>query len=242
MAFFGFKDLSSLSNVDMTIYSYVTQNNEKVAYMRVRDIAKNAHVSNSSVMRFVHKVGFSSFPEFKAFIKNKGNGYSKNSVFNFVNKNNFPINIENKISVAADFLYQADNIILIGVGSSAFLAGYTARRLATLGYNTNTVSDPFYPLSFQLHNTSNNALIVFSVTGETSELIELLNNFVNDGDTTIISITGNEASTIGKMSRYCLSYKETEYHVYHYYDLSSQIPAVYIAEGITHALQDKSRK
>ncbi len=77
MAFFGFKDLSSLSNVDMTIYSYVTQNNEKVAYMRVRDIAKNAHVSNSSVMRFVHKVGFSSFPEFKAFIKNKGNGYSK---------------------------------------------------------------------------------------------------------------------------------------------------------------------
>ena len=58
MAYFGFKNLSSLSNVDMTIYRYVTQHQEQVVYMRVRDIAKNAHVSNSSVMRFIHKIGF----------------------------------------------------------------------------------------------------------------------------------------------------------------------------------------
>ncbi|NRN89264.1 hypothetical protein IMAU30025_00928 [Lactobacillus helveticus] len=43
MAFFGFKDLSSLSNIDMTIYRYVTQNSDKVVYMRVRDIAQHAH-------------------------------------------------------------------------------------------------------------------------------------------------------------------------------------------------------
>ena len=70
MAFFGFKDLSSLSDVDMTIYSYVTQHQNEVIYMRVRDIAQNAHVSNSSVMRFIHKIGFSSFPAFKTYLKN----------------------------------------------------------------------------------------------------------------------------------------------------------------------------
>lgn len=73
MAYFGFKNLSSLSNVDMTIYRYVTQHQEQVVYMRVRDIAKNAHVSNSSVMRFIHKIGFSSFPAFKAYIKSTPN-------------------------------------------------------------------------------------------------------------------------------------------------------------------------
>lgn len=35
MAFFGFKDLSKLSTVDMTIYRYIEQNNDKVIYMRV---------------------------------------------------------------------------------------------------------------------------------------------------------------------------------------------------------------
>lgn len=64
MAFFGFKDLSSLSDVDMTIYSYVTQHQNEVIYMRVRDIAQNAHVSNSSVMRFIHKIGFFKFFSF----------------------------------------------------------------------------------------------------------------------------------------------------------------------------------
>ena len=48
MAFFGFKNLSSLSTVDMSIYRYIEQNSDKVIYMRVRDIAQNAHVSNSS--------------------------------------------------------------------------------------------------------------------------------------------------------------------------------------------------
>ena len=69
MAFFGFKDLSKLSTVDMTIYRYIEQNNDKVIYMRVRDIAQGAHVSSSSVMRFIHKIGFNSFPEFKAYLK-----------------------------------------------------------------------------------------------------------------------------------------------------------------------------
>ena len=61
MAFFGFKDLSSLSSVDMTLYRYITENSEKVVYMRVRDIAQNTHVSNSSVMRFIHKMGFNIY-------------------------------------------------------------------------------------------------------------------------------------------------------------------------------------
>ena len=89
MAFFGFKNLSSLSTVDMSIYRYIEQNSDKVIYMRVRDIAQNAHVSNSSVMRFIHKIGFNSFPEFKAYLKN--NNHSSYQVeVEFINKSNFP--------------------------------------------------------------------------------------------------------------------------------------------------------
>lgn len=240
MAFFGFKDLSSLSSVDMTIYRYVTTNLDKVVYMRVRDIAKNAHVSNSSVMRFIHKIGFNSFPDFKAFIKNSNTiENSPNQIIHFFNKSNFPSDIESKIRVVADKLYQSDNIICFGMGSSAYIAGYTERKLASMGFNASSVTDPFYPLPTRLKYTTNNVLIIFSVSGETTEAVEAINPFINDDDLTLISITGNATSTIARMSHYSLTYNQKTDRIDKYYDLSSQIPAMYIIEAIMKLLENK---
>lgn len=242
MAYFGFKNLSSLSNVDMTIYRYVTQHQEQVVYMRVRDIAKNAHVSNSSVMRFIHKIGFSSFPAFKAYIKSIPNiQESPTNSFHFINKSSFPDDIEEQVTVVADFLFQCDNIITFGIGNSGFIAAYAARKMANIGFNTMAITDSTYPIPNKLANTSNNAIICFSVSGETPELIEGLNPFVNNQDTAIISITGNKMSTISRMSKFSLSYQEPETRINKFYDLSSQIPAVYIAEAITRLMEKESK-
>ena len=242
MAYFGFKNLSSLSNVDMTIYRYVTQHQEQVVYMRVRDIAKNAHVSNASVMRFIHQIGFSSFPAFKAYIKSTPNiQESPTNSFHFINKSSFPDDIEEQVTVVADFLFQCDNIITFGIGNSGFIAAYAARKMANIGFNTMAITDSTYPIPNKLANTSNNAIICFSVSGETPELIEGLNPFVNNQDTAIISITGNKMSTISRMSKFSLSYQEPETRINKFYDLSSQIPAVYIAEAITSLMEKQSK-
>ena len=225
MAFFGFKDLSSLSNIDMTIYRYVTQNSDKVVYMRVRDIAQNAHVSSSSVMRFIHKIGFNSFPEFKAYLKNDTLQHKpQNTKFTYINENNA--------------VCQSDNITTVGMGYSAFLAEYAARRIASLGFNTTAVTDPFYPLHAKLENTTNNIIFCFSVSGETTELIELINEFVNDEDVKIVCITSNEDSSIAKMSRYVLNYYEKTRRLSNYYDMSSQVPVMYIIEGLDRILEN----
>lgn len=237
MAFFGFKDLSSLSTVDMTIYRYIEQNYDKVVYMRVRDIAEGAHVSNSSVMRFIHKVGFGSFPEFKAYLKNSHQRLQKVEV-QFITKDNFPSDTTSKLNIVADKIYQADNIIPIGMGDSAFLASYAARKMAALGLNTCPVTDPFYPLVPKLENTANNVVICFSVSGKTTEMVEMLNRFVNDEDVTIVSITGDETSPIAKMSRFSLTYHEQLIR-HDGYDLSSQVPVMYLVEGIVNILVNK---
>lgn len=243
MAFFGFKDLSSLSSVDMTIYRYVTQNPEQVIYMRVRDIAQNTHVSNSSVMRFIHKIGFSSFPEFKAYLKNNDTSSKPDTnKMIFYNENNFPKDIANRLQVVANIVYQSDNVTTLGMGESAFLAEYAARRMASLGFNTTPVTDPFYPLHAKLENTTNNVLFCYSVSGETTELIELINEFINDDDVTIVCITSNENSSIAKMSRYVLSYNEERHYLTNHYDLSSQIPVMYITEGLDHILERMVKK
>lgn len=238
MAYFGFKDLSSLSDIDLSIYRYVTQNSDKVIYMRVRDIAQNAHVSSSSVMRFIHKIGFNSFPEFKTYLKNENlTTKPEKTKFTYINETNFPKDIETKLMIIANLVFQSDNITTLGMGDSAFLAEYAARRMASLGFNTTPVTDPFYPLLAKLRNTTNNIIFCFSVSGETTELIELINDFVNDEDVKLVCITSNENSTIAKMSRYVLNYYEKTHHLNNNYDMSSQIPVMYIIERLDNLLE-----
>lgn len=238
MTLFGIKDLSFLSSVDLTIYRYVSQNTDKVVYMRVRDLAQNAHVSNSSVMRFIHKIGFNSFPEFKAYLShNDLLSKPKTSEMTYVDASNFPKDISFRLELVANAIYQSDNVVTLGMGESAFLAEYAARRMASLGINSNAITDPFYPLESKLKNTSNNILLCFSISGETSELIELINEFVNNDDVILVCITSDESSTIAKMSRYVLSFSEERHYLANHFDLSSQIPVMYIIEGLDGILE-----
>ena len=55
MSFFGNVDFQKLTYTERTCYSYLRDNVDKIPYLRVRDIALEAHVGTSSVMRLIHK-------------------------------------------------------------------------------------------------------------------------------------------------------------------------------------------
>ncbi|GAA2857216.1 hypothetical protein GCM10019815_18710 [Pediococcus damnosus] len=80
------------------------------------------------------------------------------------------------------------------------------------------------------------------MSGESAELIKLINVFINNDDITIASITGNEISTVARMSRYSLTYKEQEYWIHRYYELSSQISEFYITEALISVLNNRNSK
>lgn len=241
MAFFGFKDIDKLSEADMAVYRFIVDHDEEVPYMRVRDLAIGAHVSNSSIMRFIHKIGYSSFPEFKVSFKTEKQDLmrSDDEVFKIITRDAFPSNIEKLLKLVAHLMLDADNIIFAGMGASGAIAEYASRQAASLGFNCYAVKDPYYPLIQQLKNTSNNVLITMSVSGKTTEMVEMLNNFVNSADTVLISITGNIESPISRMSRYALSYTVEETRIHKYYDLTSQVPCVYLVDGLLKELHNQ---
>ncbi|AUI72400.1 MurR/RpiR family transcriptional regulator [Companilactobacillus alimentarius] len=241
MAFFGFKDIDKLSEVDMAIYRYIVDHDEQVPLMRVRDMAKGAHVSNSSVMRFIHKIGYNSFPEFKVSFKNENQDLmrSQQNILNIFTRDAFPHDIEKTIKLVAHLMLDADNIVFFGMGGSGAIAEYGARQAASLGFNSFAVKDPFYPLIAQLQNTSNNVIITLSVSGKTSEIVETLNNFVNSPDTILISVTGNIESPVARIGRYALTYNVPETRIHKYYDLTSQVPCVYIVDGLLMELHNQ---
>ncbi|GMM17453.1 hypothetical protein LAYK3_05680 [Lactobacillus amylovorus subsp. amylovorus] len=57
----------------------------------------------------------------------------------------------------------------------------------------------------------------------------------------IVAITSNPTSTIANISKYVLNYQEHKQRLFKYCDLSSQIPAMYIVEGLVEILIGKNR-
>ncbi len=241
MSFFGKIDFNELSEVDRSIYHYMSENSDKIQYMRVREIANESHTSASSVMRFIRKIGYSSFAEFKTmFQKETGSTYETGDFSSgslILDQGNFPKDIERKITMVAERMLTAENIVFFGIGTSGILCEYAARRLATIGYNTFAVTDPTFPISSKLKNTSENILVSISVSGNTTEVVEVVNGFKNKEDYTTVCITGNEHSTLALMTHYILSYHAKVERLRLHEDLSTQIPIMYVIEYLTNELR-----
>lgn len=238
MTFFGFKEMDKLSDVDLAIYRYIVNHDEKVPYMRVRELANGASVSNSSVMRFIRKIGYDSFPEFKVSLKSElKTGEQSSDELPLVTMDAFSDDVLKLIKIVSGILLEADNIFFVGMGASGAIAEYASRQLSALCFNSSAVKDPSYPLASQLKNMTNNVIITLSVSGKTTELVEMLNNFVNDPDTTLVTVTGNLESPLARMGRYALTYRVEESRIHQYYDMTSQVPCVYIIEAILRQLR-----
>lgn len=159
MVLFNIKNYDQLTENDRAILQYMGSNLDKVQYMRVRDIAKNAHVSNSSVMRFIHRIGYSSFPEFKIKVAEIDKDKNiLNTTNHFYNESDFDVDLMFTLRKVVSKIQDADNIFFIGMGESGAMAEYAARKLSSIGYNCSVIKDPFYPVDKRIENTVNNVI------------------------------------------------------------------------------------
>jgi len=183
MSFFGKIDFNELSETDRAIYHYMSSQSDKIPYMRVREIALESHTSASSVMRFIRKLGYESFTEFRTQFKvPELDAVSFYSSMNVLNAEHFPRDIEGKIRRIAERMLECDNIIFYGIGASGSMCEYAARRFATIGFNSYALVDNTYPIFAKLKHTSDNMIVVLSITGTTTEIIEVVNGFRNNPD------------------------------------------------------------
>ncbi|WP_252899263.1 SIS domain-containing protein [Lactococcus fujiensis] len=133
----------------------------------------------------------------------------------------------------ASQIVASDNLIFTGVGASGLICDYASRRFAGIGINSFSFSDVTYPIASKLRNTAYTFMISLSISGETGEIIEVLNSLRANKDITIATITPNPSSTIAELSDIVLPYNVEERRVGLHFDLSSQLPAVFLIESLT---------
>lgn len=230
--------IASFNVLETSLYNYIIQNSDKVAYMRIRELADETHVSTATILRFCKKLNCEGFTEFKVKLKmyleeNKKTVIksSQQSVVEFFERT-LKDDLEEKIRQAAHLVNQADNVIFIGIGSSGILAEYGARYFSSLGTFSMYIKDPHFPIHSKLRN--NSVTIALSVSGENPFTVTHLNQLKQEGSK-IISITNNKFSTIAKISDLNIPYYVTE-EFYEEANITTQVPVVYILEAMAREI------
>lgn len=232
---FNHEQIKKFTDIEMLIYNYVIQNSQNIRYMTIRELADAVHVSTSAIMRFCKKLdceGYAEFKiQFKMYLEQKKEKPPLNDIseimnyFEMINHSDF----EDKISKISDVISCAQQIVFIGVGTSGILGKYGARYFSNIGKLSYVIDDPFYP---NIGRVSEEAVaIVLSVSGETEQTINLARHFLQQR-CTVVSITNSTNSTLAKMSHYNLSYYMTNQRNKKEYDITTQVPVIFILESI----------
>lgn len=237
---FNYEQIKSFNDIEMSVYNYMMKNSQNIRYMTIRELADEVHVSTSTIMRFCKKLGCEGYAEFKVQFKmylEKNKEYQPlddiseiTNYFESVNTSEF----EKNISMIAELVRNSRQIIFLGIGTSGILARYGARYFSNIGKFSHSIDDPFYP---NIGEISEDAIvIVLSVSGETEQTVNLAKYFLQQ-KCQLVSITNSKNSTLAKMSHHNLSYYMTNQKNKKEYNITTQVPVIFILESIGRRIQ-----
>ena len=132
--------IKSFNQLEMDVYNYIVSNEEKVVYMKVRELAEEVHVSTTTILRFCKKVGCEGYSEFRLKLKQEVSSKEQKkinmdltAVKDFLERVQTQAFAEN-IQEAVKLLTKASSIIFVGVGNSSIIGKYGARYFNNVGW------------------------------------------------------------------------------------------------------------
>lgn len=231
--------IANLNGLEMMVYNFVIKNKDKVMYMTIRELADAAGVSTTTVLRFCRKLNCEGYSEFRVRFKlyleqteaQPANFGSSEIISFFKSTNNEEF--DNLIDHAVDIICSSERIIFVGAGTSGALAKYGARFFSNVGKFSNHIDDPYFPVT---NDMARNALaIVLSVSGETEEILRFASQF-SLHHCKVMSITSHENSSLAKLADFNISWHIPPVRIAGVYDITTQIPVIYILETIGRRL------
>lgn len=239
---FTVEEIQSLNELELAVYEYVIQHKSAVSYMRIRELAAEAHVSTSTVLRFCKKMGCDGYMEFKLRMKEyvgqkdvaelPEDVAELKAFFDRMETKKF----EKKLEEAAAMVARAERVVFIGIGNSGHIGQYGARYFTNLGKFSLFISDPFYPIN--MIDALATTAIVLSVSGESEQVVKIVNG-LKKADCRVISITNTEQCTVARLADIGLSYYITMRRGEEKVDYSSQVPAVYLIETLGQKVRNR---
>ena len=246
MEIFDAQCVQNLNELERLVYQYIIAHPNTVPFMRIRELAAEAHVSTTTVLHFCKKMGCDGYAQFKWKLKEQAGTTqdaslpdSLNELQNFLWRVGTP-EYDAALDEAAGMIARAERVFLVGIGNSGSMAEYGARYFSNLGKFSLSVTDPFYPITVTPNTTI--TAIILSVSGETKELLHLARQ-LKAKNASLIAVTCSSQSTVAKLSDIVLPYYNTVHRLTaEKYDLTSQMPVMYLLETLARRVYNRVLK
>ena len=209
-------DLSKLTNKEREAYQFLNTHQQLISYMSLRDIAKQTHISTATILRLITKMGYKSFQEYK-----------------------FSLKQDESVDLSYDLTEIIKALIIFhGIGASASIAAYGARKLAEAGLFAFSSSDPFF---INASMVKQRADIFLSISGNTKEILDLATLVSKDNESGqfSIAITANLSSDLAKLCDWTIAYPLTIKRDQQFIS-TSQLVTVAIIEKLTYLIKTLS--
>ena len=216
------------SESERQLADYVLEHRDLIPLKSVYDLADDTGLSTATVSRFVKKLGFPAFKDFKvALARSSGKGSSE--FYEILEEGDSPEEMVRKVFLGniksledtlslvdisdliecARRICECGRVLFFGIGSSGHLAQDSAMRFSLLGFSSSAHSDPTEILFRGATAGKGDVLIALSHSGKTKITVEGCGEARKRG-ALVIGIANYLESPLHKKSDYffCTSFPE----------------------------------
>jgi DNA-binding MurR/RpiR family transcriptional regulator len=220
---------NTLSASQKVIANQILNNKKDAAMATISELAQKCDVSETTVMRFIKKLGYTSFQVFRIDLAHEFTEISYNQSssdklkiedgYQDISADDDVATINQKViqsaSIAINDLKslsdptaieatvssftQANKILFYGSGGSDVIALDAYHKFLRLGLNVTTHSNSHLMMIQASHLSEKDVAVLISHTGESREVLEIAENAKKQG-TKIIGITSYINSTLAKLA------------------------------------------
>lgn len=207
-----------LGVTEQRIADFLKMNTDRILEISIAEMAKEAQVSESTVVRFCRHLGYKGLKEFKIYFAQERNkpsqaidgGISFNDSLKELKSKVFQGSInalqdsletldEVELERAVEVLHLARNIDIYSIGGSTPIANYTRHQFMKIGVRTNVYNDKDSQRLSITQLSKDDVLIAISCSGETREIVESM-EYAHEQGATIICITNSPNSHLARIA------------------------------------------
>lgn len=215
-----------LAQSDRKLADFLLAEPDRTRHLSSQQLAEEAGVSQSSVVKFAQKLGFKGFPAMKLAISEAlASGQNPNSVpvhnqilgddplrlvgEKLIKENiaamhaTLDINAEEKLLASVSLLRNARRVLLVGIGASGLVAKNFSWKLMKIGIHAVAEQDMHALLATVQAMTPKDVLLAISYSGERREINLAADEALYAG-AKILAITGFTPNALQQRASLCL--------------------------------------
>ncbi|GBG96317.1 MurR/RpiR family transcriptional regulator [Lactococcus termiticola] len=198
-----------LSEAENYCWNHIQDHLTKIPNASISSLAKEAHVSVSTVNRTLKKMGYDGYSDFKQTVRNtkderRNNGFSK-EVNQAIRKNEIEITrtinqlSADDIEAAVKLIDKHERILIFSAGLSSNVAREMREKLQLFGKMSAIHDDVDYMKYFAGCVNRDFLIVVISLSGETPEILRAMRIAQGRG-AKVLALVGARPSSIGSLA------------------------------------------